>query len=200
MNKLDRIVAIILAALIGCAAVALALLIVAKGLGIGGGGILYVVVLLGAGGGSYGFCMKLVKRIVWVRWPVIALVVIGIAYLSINYKNLGFEDPFVPIILVILPIAFLYMFIPDTSKSVENPASTSTNIEELKLKGNVEGLVAVQNSSTDWMRCLDAAEALAQMGDPRGIDYLNEAVENNDSEIRDIAKEILEGLKDHQPA
>src|SRR5512133_374424 len=97
MNKLDRILAIILAALIGCAAVALSLLIVAKGLGIGGAGIIYVLILIGAGGGSYGFCIKLVKSIVWIRWPIIVLLVIGIAYSSINYKSIGFEDPYVPI-------------------------------------------------------------------------------------------------------
>jgi len=117
ISKFDKLISVVLAALVGVAAVAIALLIIAKGLGIGGGGIIYGLILIGVGWASYGFCIKLVKRIVWVRWPVIVLLIIGIAYLSINYKSIGFEDPIVPIILVILPIALLYMFIPDTSKS-----------------------------------------------------------------------------------
>lgn len=135
MNKLDTTVAVILAAVAGCAATALALLIIAKGLGIGGGGIIYVAVLVGVGVASYKFCVKLVKTFTWIRWPILAVLVIGIAYLSINYEHFGFKDPFVPIIIVILPIALLYMFLPRTTKTQDNEAAQKRRQQHIGARG-----------------------------------------------------------------
>ena len=52
-------------------------------------------------------------------------------------------------------------------------------IKELKSKGDVENLFALLQRNKDsgdkgWMLRLDAAEALAQLGDNRGLDYLNQ--------------------------
>jgi hypothetical protein len=226
MNKLDKTVAVILAAIAGCAAMALALLIVAKGLGIGGGGIIYVVVLLGVGGACYKSCVKFVQRFSWIRWPVLAIVLIGIAYLSINYKHLGFEDPIVPIIIVIIPIACLYMFLPNTTKAQGNKLQNnmdsssqvssaaqqpSTAVAESELgTPETNKLVYVMETDKDWMKRLDAAEALARLNDTRGLDYLRKSLQDSNSEIREVSREILSGFsgnseesqeknKDNQP-
>jgi hypothetical protein len=46
---------------------------------------------------------------------------------------------------------------------------------------------------------LDAAEALAQLGDKRGLDYLNKMNKSSNKDVQDVASEILGGLKDFQP-
>src|SRR5690349_14798406 len=77
-------------------------------------------------------------------------------------------------------------------------------IEEMKSKGDVEGLLAVLRSNNDdgekgWMRRLDAAEALAQLGDQRGLDYLRQMAASPNKDIYEIAIEILDGLGYSQP-
>ena len=77
-------------------------------------------------------------------------------------------------------------------------------ITTMKNQGNVEGLFALLQSDRDqsdkgWMLRLDAAEALAQLGDKRGLDYLNTIMESSNKDIREVASEILDGLRDYQP-
>ena len=77
-----------------------------------------------------------------------------------------------------------------------------SNIEEMKNRGNTEWLFAFlqdypDDSEKGWMARLDAAEALAQLGDPRGLDYLRQMAESPNQDIREVALEILDGLKDH---
>ena len=55
-------------------------------------------------------------------------------------------------------------------------------------------LVFVMENHSDWMKRLDAAEALARKNDKRGLDYLNASLENSNSDVREVAKEILAGL------
>lgn len=79
-----------------------------------------------------------------------------------------------------------------------------SDIEYLKSNGDVEGLLALlqdnrDNSEKGWMARLDAAEALAQLGDRRGLEYLQRMAESPKKDIREIALEILDGLKDYQP-
>jgi uncharacterized membrane protein YhaH (DUF805 family) len=52
----------------------------------------------------------------------------------------------------------------------------------------------VMESGMDWMKQLDAAEALARKNDRRGLDYLNASLENSNPDVREVAKEILAGL------
>jgi hypothetical protein len=78
----------------------------------------------------------------------------------------------------------------------------SSNIEEMKNQGNIEWLFAVlqdykDESEKGWMARLDAAEALVQLGDPRGLDYLREMAESPNKDIQEIALEILDGLRDY---
>ena len=79
-----------------------------------------------------------------------------------------------------------------------------SDIEELKRNGDIEGLFAFLQSNQDksekgWMARLDAAEALAQLGDPRGLDYLHRMAVSPSKDIQEVASEILDGLKDYQP-
>lgn len=122
MSKLDRLSAIVLAALAGCVAVALAMWVFAKGLHLGGGGPVYVLVLLLAGGASYPVLVKFVRRQRWAKWLVLPGLIAAAVYLAINYRALGFEDPFVPVIIVALPVGLLYMFIPNRSKQRDSEA------------------------------------------------------------------------------
>ena len=48
------------------------------------------------------------------------------------------------------------------------------------------------------MLSINAAEALAQLGDKRGLDSLINALSNADNDIRDVAREILETINDPQ--
>ena len=76
-------------------------------------------------------------------------------------------------------------------------------IPEMKSKRNIDGLLSLirndkSQSEKDWMLRLDAAEALAQLGDNRGTQFIIKMTESPDLEISDVAKEILEGLKNYQ--
>ena len=73
-------------------------------------------------------------------------------------------------------------------------------IDEMKHRGDTEGLFALLqgNRNEDWMSRLDAAEALAQLGDGRGLDYLNHMLTSSDKDIQEVVSEILEGLRDYQ--
>ena len=84
-------------------------------------------------------------------------------------------------------------------------AEMFNEITEMKNKRNIEELFALLQSDKvendkDWMLRLDAAEALAQLGDKRGLEYLNKIIEtSNNKDVQDVASEILSGLKDYQP-
>ena len=77
---------------------------------------------------------------------------------------------------------------------VTNFDEVSDKINSFREKGDVKGLIEIIKSNHDWMLRLDAAEALAQLGNEQGINYLISSLESPDDDIRDIAKEILEGL------
>lgn len=69
-----------------------------------------------------------------------------------------------------------------------------TEVERLLSKGKVDGLVYIMNNSHDWMKQLDAAEALIKLHDPCGQEFLNESLKSKNSNIREVVREILEGL------
>jgi HEAT repeat protein len=69
-------------------------------------------------------------------------------------------------------------------------------IAGMKQKGDRNGLVEIIKNDDEWRSRMDAAEALAQLGDKRGLNYLINALNDTDTEIRDAAREILEGLDD----
>ena len=77
---------------------------------------------------------------------------------------------------------------------VTNFDEISDKITLFREKGDVEGLIEILKSNHDWMLRLDAAEALAQLGNEQGKHFLISSLESPDDNIREIAKEILEGL------
>jgi len=70
----------------------------------------------------------------------------------------------------------------------------------------VSGLIRILEKDTDALQCLDAAKALAQLGDERGVDYLIAALDVPDIDVRLTAKKYIleldnrrgiEALKSH---
>lgn len=64
-------------------------------------------------------------------------------------------------------------------------------ISDLVKMKDVETLYEVMTENDDWMLCLDAAEGLAILNDMRGVEFLQDATESEDDEIRGVAEEIL---------
>jgi hypothetical protein len=80
---------------------------------------------------------------------------------------------------------------------------TSLDISEintLKERGDSKSLIKFlqKENGADWMFRLDAAEALAKIGNEQGVDYLISALQSPNIDISEVAKEILEGLNDHK--
>jgi hypothetical protein len=65
-------------------------------------------------------------------------------------------------------------------------------IQDLVKMRDIESLYEVMTEDDDWMLCLDAAEGLVTLGDERGIEFLQDAIESDDEEISAVAKEILD--------
>jgi len=74
--------------------------------------------------------------------------------------------------------------------------SKEEKIIEMRQMGDLNGLVKIINNDDEWMFRMDAAEALAQLGDKRGLNYIIHSLDDSDADVRDIAKQILEGLND----
>jgi len=79
-----------------------------------------------------------------------------------------------------------------------NSKENSNMINMLREKGDIESLLTIMRKKNDWLLCLEAAEALAQLGNEQGIHYLVSSLESPNGDIRDVANEILEELKERQ--
>jgi hypothetical protein len=66
----------------------------------------------------------------------------------------------------------------------------------LKQQNDIRALLAMLENEPDWMDVLDAAEALAQLGDPRGLERLIQTLGDPDPDVREVAREILTELND----
>jgi hypothetical protein len=67
-----------------------------------------------------------------------------------------------------------------------------TAIQDLIKMHDIESLYEVMTENDDFMYCLDAAEGLVMLGDPRGIEFLTEANQSEDEDISAVAREILD--------
>jgi hypothetical protein len=65
-------------------------------------------------------------------------------------------------------------------------------INDLVAMGDVETLYEIMAEDDDWMNQLDAAEGLVKLGDRRGLDFLLNAEDSEEKEIRQVAGEILD--------
>jgi len=69
----------------------------------------------------------------------------------------------------------------------------SSQINDLVAMRDIETLYELMAEHDDWMMQLDAAEGLAKLGDRRGLEFLLTAEQNEDNDIRKVAREILAG-------
>jgi hypothetical protein len=65
-------------------------------------------------------------------------------------------------------------------------------IQNLVNMRDTNSLYEIMTESDDWMLCLDAAEGLVTLGDERGLQFLQDATESEDDDIRTVAQEILD--------
>ena len=65
-------------------------------------------------------------------------------------------------------------------------------VQELMRMGDIASLYEVMTEHDDFMYSLDAAEGLISLGDMRGVEFLQDALESEDEDIREVAREILE--------
>jgi hypothetical protein len=65
-------------------------------------------------------------------------------------------------------------------------------VQELVKMGDIASLYEIMTEHEDFMYSLDAAEGLIMLGDGRGIEFLLNAAESEDEDIRDVAREILD--------
>jgi hypothetical protein len=68
------------------------------------------------------------------------------------------------------------------------------NIEHLQNAGDVYGLLTVLHVEKEPVLRLEAADALARMGNEEGLDYLIQGLDAHDADESDAAREILEDL------
>jgi hypothetical protein len=64
-------------------------------------------------------------------------------------------------------------------------------IRDLVNMRDTESLYEIMTENDDFMYCLDAAEGLVTLGDVRGIEFLQDATESEDEDIKTVAEEIL---------
>src|SRR5512133_2545937 len=64
-------------------------------------------------------------------------------------------------------------------------------IQDLVRMKDVESLYEIMTENDDFMLCLDAAEGLVTLGDMRGYEFLQDATESEDEDIKAVAEEIL---------
>jgi len=65
-------------------------------------------------------------------------------------------------------------------------------IQDLVDMGDIDSLYEVMTENDDFMYSLDAAEGLIMLGDKRGIEYLEDAIQSDDEDISGVAQEILD--------
>jgi HEAT repeat protein len=74
----------------------------------------------------------------------------------------------------------------------------SPNVEKLKAKGNVEGLIKALGYQKDWRVREAAASALGEIGDARAVESLIAALKDSDADVRQAAAGALDKM-DWQP-
>lgn len=68
----------------------------------------------------------------------------------------------------------------------------SSQVDDLVRMRDTETLYELMSEDEDWMIQLDAAEGLVKLGDRRGLDFILSTKESEDTEIRSVAREILD--------
>jgi hypothetical protein len=76
----------------------------------------------------------------------------------------------------------------------ENEGNDHHSVSGLRMDRNIEGLAALLETETDPIVCLEAARALAQLNDERGVEYLTSALSVPDGNVNEKAAEFLEEI------
>jgi hypothetical protein len=79
----------------------------------------------------------------------------------------------------------------DTSDEATDNNDYENRIDKFMDEGDVSSLVSILENETDSIVCLNAAKALAQLGDERGLDYLIGALDVPDTRVNFVAKEFI---------
>jgi hypothetical protein len=67
------------------------------------------------------------------------------------------------------------------------------DIDQLVTMRDMQSLYEIMAEDHEWLNQLDAAEGLVKLGDRRGYEFLMAAAQNDDEEVVEVAKEILDG-------
>ena len=94
-------------------------------------------------------------------------------------------------IIVLIPHAHILRAPPGD----EEPPDSSSQVAWLRSLGDREALFQVMDGDRRSIQSLEAAEALAQLGDVRGLDHLIATLNNPASGLRMEAAEILQHLE-----
>jgi hypothetical protein len=79
----------------------------------------------------------------------------------------------------------------NTNEQATDNDDNENKIDKFIKEGDIVGLVNILENDADSMICLNAAKALAQLGDERGLDYLIGALDIPDADVNFVAKEML---------
>jgi hypothetical protein len=103
---------------------------------------------------------------------------------------------FQPELLTLLAVPFLTLLGGPEDDPDEEGQDDRSQLSWLRSLGDREALVQIMERDTQLTRGLDAAEALAELGDVRGLDHLISALNSPSSDLRHQAAQILKRL-DH---
>jgi hypothetical protein len=71
-------------------------------------------------------------------------------------------------------------------------------IQHLVTMRDTESLYEIMTENDDFMYCLDAAEGLVMLADMRGVEFLQDATQSEDEDIKTVAEEILASPEVHR--
>ena len=125
-QPLTRIANILGACLIGMAVTALLLWMFAAGMQMGGGGVFYLVAFLVATVMGYAIVKQATEVLPWLRIAIILAALAGFSLVSLNWRRLGFEDPFVAPAVIGIFVMLAYFFTPG-AKAPEAEAFEETS-------------------------------------------------------------------------
>ncbi len=69
----------------------------------------------------------------------------------------------------------------------------ASQINDLVAMRDSDTLYELMSEEEDWMMQLDAAEGLVKLGDTRGLEFLLDAAQSDEKDVREVVKEILAG-------
>jgi hypothetical protein len=157
-QPLTRFANVLGATFIGMAVTGLLLWLVAGGMQMGGGGIFYLVIFLVATGGGYVLVKQATESFPSLRIAIIVAGLGAIVLVSANWRQFGFEDPWVAPAIFAIFVMMAYFFTPG-GMSVEPVKSFKDQMED-QLAG-AESVAEPSANPAQPLASADAAPAVA---------------------------------------